>query len=176
MSSDHHSYHDVIIAGAGPVGLFLACELRLAGCSVLVLERAAEPQSPLKALPFGLRGLTLPTMDSLDRRDLLAPLKARMDASGTANAAPWTAGARRPAGHFAGLQFFRDQVDDSAWPWRPTCSAGMLATALGDIEAVLAARAAALVVAIRYGCGVDGLDEVEDGVVVHAGTERFHAG
>ena len=38
--------HDVIIAGAGPVGPFLACELRLAGVSVLVLEQAADPSSP----------------------------------------------------------------------------------------------------------------------------------
>ena len=30
-----------VIAGGGPVGLFLSCELRLAGVSVLVLERMA---------------------------------------------------------------------------------------------------------------------------------------
>ena len=39
MPPGHH--FDVIIAGAGPVGLFLACELGLAGVSVLVLERGA---------------------------------------------------------------------------------------------------------------------------------------
>ncbi|WP_227651265.1 FAD-dependent monooxygenase, partial [Klebsiella pneumoniae] len=33
-----------MIAGAGPVGLFLACELRLAGISVLVLEQAEDPR------------------------------------------------------------------------------------------------------------------------------------
>ncbi|TBZ45388.1 FAD-dependent monooxygenase, partial [Rhizobium leguminosarum] len=44
---------DVVIAGAGPVGLLLACELRLAGVSVLVLEQAESPHSPLKKLPFG---------------------------------------------------------------------------------------------------------------------------
>ena len=38
--------YDVVIAGAGPVGLFLACELRLAGLSVLVLEQAEDPRSP----------------------------------------------------------------------------------------------------------------------------------
>jgi flavin-dependent dehydrogenase len=31
--------YDVIIVGAGPVGLFLASELALANCSVLVLEK-----------------------------------------------------------------------------------------------------------------------------------------
>jgi cation diffusion facilitator CzcD-associated flavoprotein CzcO len=38
--------HDVIIVGAGPVGLFLACELGLAGVSVLVLERTEDLRSP----------------------------------------------------------------------------------------------------------------------------------
>ncbi|WP_244482361.1 FAD-dependent monooxygenase, partial [Bradyrhizobium pachyrhizi] len=37
MHNHHPIPHDVLIAGAGPVGLMLACELRLAGCSVLVL-------------------------------------------------------------------------------------------------------------------------------------------
>ncbi|MEU8402212.1 FAD-dependent monooxygenase, partial [Nonomuraea sp. NPDC048892] len=49
--------YDVVIAGAGPVGLFLAGELALAGCSVLVLEREQEKTSPWKALPLGMRGL-----------------------------------------------------------------------------------------------------------------------
>jgi 2-polyprenyl-6-methoxyphenol hydroxylase-like FAD-dependent oxidoreductase len=38
--------YDGVIAGAGPVGLFLAGELRLAGLSVLVLEQAEQPDSP----------------------------------------------------------------------------------------------------------------------------------
>jgi 2-polyprenyl-6-methoxyphenol hydroxylase-like FAD-dependent oxidoreductase len=41
--------YDVVIAGAGPVGLFLACELRLTGLSVLVLEQAEE--SSMGGLP-----------------------------------------------------------------------------------------------------------------------------
>ncbi len=56
--------YDVVVAGAGPVGLFLACELRLAGCSVLVLEQAKDSHSPLKALPLGLRGLWGPTVEA----------------------------------------------------------------------------------------------------------------
>jgi 2-polyprenyl-6-methoxyphenol hydroxylase-like FAD-dependent oxidoreductase len=45
---------DAIISGAGPVGLFLACELVLAKCSVLVLEKTEHPHSQLKQVPFGI--------------------------------------------------------------------------------------------------------------------------
>jgi 2-polyprenyl-6-methoxyphenol hydroxylase-like FAD-dependent oxidoreductase len=38
--------YDVVIAGGGPVGVFLACELRLANLSVLVLEQTENPDSP----------------------------------------------------------------------------------------------------------------------------------
>ena len=63
--------YDVIIAGAGPVGLFLACELRLAKLSVLVLEQLEDPHSPLKRLPFGMRGLWGPSVEAFYRRGLL---------------------------------------------------------------------------------------------------------
>src|SRR3954466_13137113 len=69
--------YDVIIAGAGPVGLFLACELRLAKLSVLVLERLADPHSPLKRLPFGMRGLWGPSIEAFYRRGLLEPLASQ---------------------------------------------------------------------------------------------------
>lgn len=63
--------YDVIVAGAGPVGLFLACELRLAKLSVLVLEALADPYSPMKKLPFGMRGLWGPSIETFYRRGLL---------------------------------------------------------------------------------------------------------
>ncbi|XMM83074.1 FAD-dependent monooxygenase [Stenotrophomonas maltophilia] len=68
--------YDVVIAGAGPVGLFLSCELAQAGCSVRVLEQAASAESPLKRLPFGLRGLNAPTLEALHRRGLLEAVAA----------------------------------------------------------------------------------------------------
>lgn len=40
---------DVIIAGGGPVGLFLAGELALAGVSVLLFEKNQNPATPLKS-------------------------------------------------------------------------------------------------------------------------------
>ncbi|MEH3123516.1 MAG: FAD-dependent monooxygenase [Sphingomonas phyllosphaerae] len=169
MSPDHRSTYDVIIAGAGPVGLFLACELGLAGCRVLVLEQGDADASVLKRLPFGLRGLNLPTMESLDRRDLLEPLRARMGASDASATVPWVDGARRPAGHFAGLQFFRDMVDEDAWPWRADSATEMLAVTMADVEHVLTARASQLGVAILYNCGVARVAASLDGVQVDAG-------
>src|SRR3954454_1961734 len=62
---------DVVIVGAGPVGLFLACELGLAGCDVLVLEREPEPRSPWKADPLGMPGLSAASVEAFHRRGML---------------------------------------------------------------------------------------------------------
>jgi 2-polyprenyl-6-methoxyphenol hydroxylase-like FAD-dependent oxidoreductase len=43
------STSDVIVVGAGPVGLTLAAELALAGLSVTVLERLTEKAGWIKA-------------------------------------------------------------------------------------------------------------------------------
>src|ERR1700712_4539956 len=72
--AENDAIYDVIISGAGPVGLFLAGELALVRCSVLILEKADNPQSPLKQIPFGIRGLSAPTIEALDRRGLLKEL------------------------------------------------------------------------------------------------------
>ena len=171
--------HDVIIAGAGPVGLFLACELRLAKLSVLVLEQAADPHSPLKRLPFGMRGLSVPTMEALDRRgllgDLAAPSRVEAQAGGTAPpAAHWQQQAHRPGGHFAGIQFFHDKIDTAQWPYRLSgpASDGMPCS-MEDLETVLATRAASIGAEIRRGLGVETLDQADEGVTVHAGGDTF---
>jgi 2-polyprenyl-6-methoxyphenol hydroxylase-like FAD-dependent oxidoreductase len=111
---------DVVIAGAGPVGLFLACELRLAKTSVLVLEEMPDPGSPLKRLPFGMRGLSAPALEAFYHRGLLEELAATGSTTATSGTqrAHWQQQARRPAGHFAGLQFFHDTVDSSKWHYR----------------------------------------------------------
>jgi 2-polyprenyl-6-methoxyphenol hydroxylase-like FAD-dependent oxidoreductase len=56
----------VVVAGAGPTGLMLACELALAGLPPLVLERLAQPTGLSKALALNGRAV-----DSLDLRGLL---------------------------------------------------------------------------------------------------------
>ncbi len=63
--------YDVVIAGAGPIGLFLACELGLAGASVVVLEREIKLESPWKVAPLGRRGLNTPSVEALYRRGML---------------------------------------------------------------------------------------------------------
>lgn len=175
MHTSPANIYDVIVAGGGPVGLFLACELRLAGCSVLVLERAQDPHSPLKRLPFGLRGLSVATVESFDRRGLMDPLKHLMVSRDVPAAAHWMKQPRRPGGHFAGIQFFHDQIDSANWPWRIPGPVSNFAADMTSIEAVFSARAEASNVEIRRGCGVDGLEQLDDQVIVHAGGEVFRA-
>ncbi|MFF2080909.1 FAD-dependent monooxygenase [Kitasatospora sp. NPDC058162] len=73
----------VIVAGAGPAGLTLAAELRLAGVDVIVLDRLAERTGESRGLGFTTR-----TMEVFDQRGLLS----RFGDMGTSN-----------AGHFGGL-------------------------------------------------------------------------
>ncbi|KAE8158912.1 FAD binding domain-containing protein [Aspergillus tamarii] len=50
---------DVVIVGAGPVGLFLACELRLAGLSVLVVEKRTNSDGMAETRAFVMHGRSL---------------------------------------------------------------------------------------------------------------------
>ncbi|WP_199099099.1 FAD-dependent monooxygenase [Dyella sp. ASV21] len=178
MTSLHPNSYDVVIAGAGPVGLFLACELRLYGLSVVVLEQAEDAQSPLKRLPFGMRGLSAPTLEALSRRGLLdAVVQAQRanDASGaTRAAAHWMQQARRPAGHFAGIPFFHDQVDAARWPYRlPSPVGTSLMVDLASLEAVLATRAIAMGAEIRRGIAVDGFEPTENEVILRTAHDTL---
>ncbi|MFB7941716.1 FAD-dependent monooxygenase [Streptomyces sp. NPDC056049] len=56
----------VIVVGAGPAGLTLAAELRLAGVDVIVLERLAERTGESRGLGFTAR-----TMEVFDQRGIL---------------------------------------------------------------------------------------------------------
>ena len=167
--------YDVIIAGAGPVGLLLACELALAGSAVLVLEKAADPHSPLKQLPFGVRGLNAPSIEALYRRGLLPELQLHKHfkiphaASAAEQGKPAQAG-----GHFAGIQFQASEVDAGQWPHRlPSSTATHLMTELQELETILTRRAEALGVLIRRGAGITGFQQAENRVAVKSGNQVF---
>jgi 2-polyprenyl-6-methoxyphenol hydroxylase-like FAD-dependent oxidoreductase len=172
--------YDVVIAGAGPVGLFLACELRLADLSVLVLEQADDPRSPLKRLPFGMRGLSAPTIEAFYRRGVLNDIVAAQranDAStngSTSAAAHWMQQPRRPGGHFAGIQFYYDNIDTSKWRYRLPSTAGTsMMVDMESLESVLADRASAMGIEIRRGLSVEDFDHSDEDVTIRAGGEAF---
>lgn len=173
--------YDVIIAGAGPVGLFLACELRLAKLSVLVLEQAEDPRSPLKRLPFGMRGLWGPSIEAFYRRGLLEPIAAQHPSDGApgqprpGSLAPG-AERRGPAGHFAGIPFDHGNIDPSRWAYRlPGPSDTQLGAEMEHIEGVLGAHALSGGVEIQRGHDVSGFESTDDEVTVHAGEQRIRA-
>lgn len=173
--------YDVIIAGAGPVGLFLAHELRLAKLSVLVLEKSEDPRSPLKRLPFGRRGLWGPSMEAFYRRGLLERVTAQPSADGgpgqpTPGAMTSGPNLTGPGGHFAGIAFDYSHVDSSRWSYRlPSPADAQLGAELEHLEGALAAHALSIGVEIERGHGVDGFEPSNDDVVVRSGEGRFRA-
>ncbi|WP_158944426.1 FAD-dependent monooxygenase [Granulicella sp. S190] len=173
-NEQHQPAYDVIISGAGPVGLFLACELAMAKCSVLILEKAENLHSPLKQLPFGLRGLNALSIEALYRRGLLEQLevpKRLKDPHSNAVQGP-----RRQVGHFAGIPLLSGNIDASQWRYRlPSATDTILISEMEELETVLARRAEALGVDIRRGLAITDLDQTEDGVTVACGDRSFQA-
>ncbi|MFB7633190.1 FAD-dependent monooxygenase [Streptomyces sp. NPDC056149] len=170
---------DVVIVGAGPVGLLLACELGLAGCAVVVLERESAPGSPWRAEPLGMRGLFATSLQGFHRRGMLHPL---LNASGVHDELAADFGAdgqsaiRGGVGHFAGMVLDPARVDLTALPFRlPSPAPDFALTSLDVIEAVLSERAVELGVEIRRGVTVSGVAQDDEGVVVRAGEREYRA-
>ncbi|WP_246083833.1 FAD-dependent oxidoreductase [Nonomuraea diastatica] len=152
--------HDVVIVGAGPVGLFLACELGLAGCSVVVLEREPEPRSPWKADPLGTRGLSAPSVEAFHRRGMLHPLLTGGHDDPGVNPGADEPLPPRGVGHFAGIVLDPAKVDVAALPFRLASPAmeGMV-TNLEAVETVLSEWASKLGVEIRLGVTVSAVTQ-----------------
>lgn len=169
------SLYDVIISGAGPVGLFLACELALAKCSVLILEKTEHPHSPLKQIPFGIRGLSALTVETLYRRGLLDELEVPKRLKNPHSNPTAAQGAQpRQAGHFAGIPFHDSNIDSSQWRYRlPSSTDTWLVAELEELETVLARRAEALGVDIRRGLALTGFQQTSAGVTVASGDHVF---
>ncbi|MER6002732.1 FAD-dependent oxidoreductase [Nonomuraea angiospora] len=143
---------EVIVAGAGPTGLALACELALAGVDVLVVERLPYRIEQTKGGAIQPR-----TQELLELRGLLEPMQAR-------------ALSREPAGgHFAMLPV---PLDCTAWD---TAHPYPLSIPQGEIEAVLEERATTLGVKVLRESAVTAVEQSDDGVVVTAGDRRIEA-
>lgn len=171
--TQNQSVYDVIISGAGPVGLFLACELALAECSVLILEKATDPRSPLKQLPFGMRGLSMPTIEAFYRRGLLDELEIHKRLKNP-HAGQVQQGPRRQAGHFAGIPFYEGDIDNSQWKYHLPGSTGtVLLSEMAEVETVLTRRAEALGVEIRCGLAVTDFQQTADEVTVQSERQSF---
>ncbi|MFI8460787.1 FAD-dependent oxidoreductase [Kitasatospora sp. NPDC085464] len=169
--------HDIVIVGAGPVGLFLAGELALSGCSVLTIERDREPTSPLKALPLGLRGLNAGSAETLHRRGLLEAMTEASGVDGKAvGADPDASGppAPRSVSHFAGMGLDAGGIDVSALPFRlPGPATEGFMTSLEAVSTVLARRAASLGVEIVRGVPVTAVTQDDDGATATAGGQEY---
>jgi 2-polyprenyl-6-methoxyphenol hydroxylase-like FAD-dependent oxidoreductase len=129
----------VVIVGAGPSGLMLACELGLAGVHVIVLERRPAPDDRSPGMAINMCSAEL-----LDQRGLLDPLR-----SGTFPL---------PAAHFSLFWMDLDALD------RP--HEDSIAVPQSRVERLLEDRAAALGADVRRGHEVAGIEQLTDGVAV----------
>ncbi|GAA2677121.1 FAD-dependent monooxygenase [Actinoplanes palleronii] len=137
---------DVVIVGCGPVGAFLAGELRLAGVRVVVLERAAAPTVHSRAFRLQTR-----TLELLDLRGLLDRFVA--DA------------VKIPKTHFAAIRPPLLDLDllDSEHPYT-------LGIPQARTEAYLAEHATGLGAEIRRGHEVTGVEQTDDRVVLRVSS------
>ncbi|MGW2250569.1 FAD-dependent monooxygenase [Kitasatospora sp. NPDC001660] len=144
---------DIVIAGAGPNGLMLACELALAGIRPVVLDRLPEPAREPKA-----NGLVGQVIRLLDHRGLYERL-------GGAPGAP----APVPAFVFGAFPLPLHRLDENPLHAFPVPQ--------HRIEEVLGARARELGINIRREREVRGFTQDGDGVTVEVhgpdGVERL---
>lgn len=174
--------YDVVVAGAGPTGLMLACELALAGTAVVVVERLPEPDTTIKAgaintpsaVAFDRRGLlpAMATVQELRLAEVTEFLRAHApDGQATAKSAP------KFAGHFAGIPMYGDLLDTSDPDFAhlgPAGNIGLVPQA--DLERVLLERAVALGVELRRGVELEGFDADDEGVSVRTSRGTIRAG
>ncbi|MDC0707135.1 FAD-dependent monooxygenase [Stigmatella sp. ncwal1] len=162
--------YDVVIGGAGPVGLFLACELGMRGVSVLVLERDETAASPWKTAPLGTRGLNVPSVEAFYRRGMLDEV---LDPGERPSTLKRTAGFEY-AGHFACMMLDANKLDLSRWKYvLPGPALLPSPSETHRIETALSHRAEGFDVTVLRGKPVTAFAQSSEGVTVESGGERF---
>lgn len=136
----HAPAPDVVVVGAGPVGLFLAAELSASGARPLVLEQLTEPTGESRASVLHAR-----TMEIFADRGLLPRLGELP---------------RLGPGHFGGLRFDLAEAD------REHPYAGQWECLQNHLEVVLERYALDLGTEVRRGHTVVGLAQEAGGVRV----------
>jgi oxygenase len=146
-----HTETQVVIVGAGPVGLLLAGELRLGGVDVVVVEQLLEPTGESRASQLNAR-----TMEVFDQRGLLGRLGDTQSEN---------------VGHFGGISLDVSDV--------PSNHAGYWKIPQFRTEEMLAAWAIELGADIRRGHELTGLragaDHVDVDVIGDRGPIRLRA-
>jgi 2-polyprenyl-6-methoxyphenol hydroxylase-like FAD-dependent oxidoreductase len=132
---------DVVIAGAGPAGLTLACELAIAGVRTVVLEREAQRPSFCRGFNLNARSL-----DAFDRRGIADRFIAE--------------GVKVPTTFFGGLP---GPLAIAGLGWDHPYTLGIPQT---RVEEILEERAVELGVDIRRGRAVTSFDQDSNGVTV----------
>jgi 2-polyprenyl-6-methoxyphenol hydroxylase-like FAD-dependent oxidoreductase len=166
--------YDVIIAGAGPIGLFLACELGLQHASVLVLERDLKAESPWKVEPLGRRGINTLSVEAFYRRGLLSKfVDSGVRPSGFQKTSSFQFG-----GHFAGILLNANKLDLDRFKYRlQGPSLTPRPTTIERIETSLTERAESLGVTILRGNSVTKITAQDsNSVIVEAGQNQSFRG
>lgn len=133
---------DVLVVGAGPSGLMLAGELRLAGISVVVVDRLTEPMQQSRALGFSAR-----TLEEFGQRGLLSKFGG-LDTI--------------PIGHFGGIPLDYRII--------PGGNFGVRGVPQSLTESIISDWATGLGADLRRGYELVGLDIGEDGVTGELAT------
>ncbi|MGQ2952336.1 MAG: FAD-dependent oxidoreductase [Agrobacterium sp.] len=140
--------YDVIVVGAGPVGLWLACELKLAGVDVAVIERRTKRTAQSRALTMHGRSLEVFALRGITDRFL-------------------SAGKPIPTGHYGALDTRLDfSPFDTRFPYTLFIPQAMT-------EERLEERATEMGVAVLHGITVAGIREDGDRVHVTASGGEF---
>ena len=137
---------DVLVVGAGPTGLTLACELVRRGVTCRIIDRSPGPQEGSRG--FGVKPRTLAVLDALDVAGAVVDA-ARTDSHLRV---------------YLGTEPLFTRHDAPAEPTEAAPYPDAVSLPEWRTEAILRARLAELGEKVRFGARLTGLDQDADGV------------